>query len=192
HAEPGAQWLERWRRAGAVARRALRAALEAEVVPCEGHVVAALAAALPAEATLYAGNSLAIRDLDWFWPAGAPAVRVLANRGANGIDGFVSSVLGAAAALSGPEAGPESRPTIGLCGALSFLHDASGLFAAHRHRVRAVFVVLDNDGGGIFDHLPLARFPAHHLELFVTPHGLDLGPLAEAYGARAVRVADRS
>jgi 2-succinyl-5-enolpyruvyl-6-hydroxy-3-cyclohexene-1-carboxylate synthase len=179
-ARADARWLSRWRRAGATAREALVRALAAEDVPFEGHAVAALAATLAADTTLYVGNSLAIRDLDWFWPAGAPPVRVLANRGANGIDGFVSSTLGAAAGLPGP--------TVSLCGDLSFLHDIGGLLAARRHGLRAVFLVLDNDGGGIFEHLPIAAFPRHLDELFVTPHGLDLGPLVEACGARFLRV----
>jgi 2-succinyl-5-enolpyruvyl-6-hydroxy-3-cyclohexene-1-carboxylate synthase len=177
---PDPHWLWRWRRAGCVARRALRAALEEEDAPFEGHVIATLAEVLPPDAILYAGNSLAIRDLDWFWPAGTPGIRFLCNRGANGIDGFVSSVLGAAADAEGP--------TIGLCGDLSFLHDAGGLLAAHRHGVRAIFVVLDNDGGGIFDHLPLAQLAPRYEELFVTPHGLDLTPIVEAYGGHAVRI----
>jgi 2-succinyl-5-enolpyruvyl-6-hydroxy-3-cyclohexene-1-carboxylate synthase len=180
--EPDLHWLWRWRRAGAVARRALRETLDEETAPFEGHVVAALADVLPPEATLYAGNSLAIRDLDWFWAAGSSGIRVLCNRGANGIDGFVSSVLGAAAGAT--------SPTVGLCGDLSFLHDAGGLLAAHRHGLRAIFVVLDNDGGGIFDHLPLAEIAPRYEELFVTPHGLDLAPIVEAYGARAVRVTE--
>jgi 2-succinyl-5-enolpyruvyl-6-hydroxy-3-cyclohexene-1-carboxylate synthase len=181
---PATEWLARWRRGGAAARRALQRALAETGGAFEGHAVAALAAALPARATLYAGNSLAIRDLDWFWPAGAPPVRMLANRGANGIDGFVSCVLGAAAVLAGP--------TVGLCGDLSFLHDLGGLLAAHRHGVRATFVVLDNDGGGIFDHLPVAEHAARYEELFVTPHGLELGPLVEGYGAAYRRVRDVS
>ena len=179
-AREDARWLGRWRRAGATARKALVDALAAEDAPFEGHAVAALAAVLPPDTTLYVGNSLAIRDLDWFWPACAPPVRVLANRGANGIDGFVSSTLGAAAGLPGP--------TVSLCGDLSFLHDIGGLLAARRHRLRAVFLVLDNDGGGIFEHLPIAAFPEHLDELFVTPHGLDLGPLVEACGVRFLRV----
>jgi 2-succinyl-5-enolpyruvyl-6-hydroxy-3-cyclohexene-1-carboxylate synthase len=179
---PDERWLDAWRHAGAAAREALRAALSAEAAPFEGHAVEALAVALAPETTLYAGSSLAIRDLDWFWPAAAPPVRVLANRGANGIDGFVSSVLGAAAGLPGP--------TVGLCGDLTFLHDIGGLLAARRHGLRAVFVVLDNDGGGIFEHLPIASFPEHLDELFVTPHGLDLGPLVEACGARFTRVTE--
>ena len=179
-AREDARWLGRWRRAGATARKALVDALAAEDAPFEGHAVAALAAVLPPDTTLYVGNSLAIRDLDWFWPACAPPVRVLANRGANGIDGFVSSTLGAASGLPGP--------TVGLCGDLSFLHDIGGLLAARRHGLRAVLLVLDNDGGGIFEHLPIAAFPERLDELFVTPHGLDLGPLIEACGARLLRV----
>jgi 2-succinyl-5-enolpyruvyl-6-hydroxy-3-cyclohexene-1-carboxylate synthase len=179
---PDPHWLWRWRRAGCIARRALRAALYEEPAAFEGRVIATLAEVLPADAILYAGNSLAIRDLDWFWPAGAPAIRFLCNRGANGIDGFVSSVLGAAA--------DAARPTVGLCGDLSFLHDVGGLLASHRHGVRAVFIVLDNDGGGIFDHLPVAGLAPRYEELFVTPHGLDLAPIVEAYGARAVRIAE--
>ncbi|MCW5891436.1 MAG: hypothetical protein KIT14_12920 [bacterium] len=107
---------------------------------------------------------------------------MLANRGANGIDGFVSSVLGAAAAAG--------VPTVGLCGDLTFLHDLGGLLAVRRHGVRAVFVVLDNDGGGIFDHLPVAAAAGRYEELFVTPHGLDLAPAVAMYGARFVPIDD--
>src|SRR5262249_48243574 len=80
---PDGRWIEAWRQAGDAAREALRGALAAEAAPFEGHAVDALANSLATETTLYAGNSLAIRDLDWFWPAGAPPVRVLANRGAD-------------------------------------------------------------------------------------------------------------
>ncbi|HEV7735635.1 MAG TPA: 2-succinyl-5-enolpyruvyl-6-hydroxy-3-cyclohexene-1-carboxylic-acid synthase [Candidatus Binatia bacterium] len=183
--EPDPHWRARWRRAARSARHALATAVAADGEPFEAHAIAALAATLPSDATLYVGNSLAIRDLDWFWPAHAPTVRVLANRGANGIDGFVSSVLGAAAA--------SPIPTVGLCGDLSLYHDLNGLLAVRRHGVRAVLLVVDNDGGGIFDHLPVAREGAHFEEFFATPHGLDFRPAVEMYGAgfeRVTRVAD--
>ncbi len=172
-------WAARWRRAGAAARRALAAAVAQERAPFEAHAVRALAATLPAEATLYVGNSLAVRALDAFWPADAPPVRVLANRGASGIDGFVSSVLGAAAGTG---------PVVGLGGDLAFYHDMNGLLAARRYGLRAVLVVLDNDGGGIFHFLPTAECDPRWEELFVTPHGLDFQPAAEMYGAAFVRV----
>ncbi|HYC22473.1 MAG TPA: 2-succinyl-5-enolpyruvyl-6-hydroxy-3-cyclohexene-1-carboxylic-acid synthase [Candidatus Bathyarchaeia archaeon] len=177
-----AQWCAAWTAANARARAALVESVGRERLPFEAHAVEALARAMPAGATLYVGNSLAVRALDFFWPAGAAAVRVLANRGANGIDGFVSSVLGAAAS--------ENEPVVGLCGDLSFYHDLNGLLAARRHGVKAVFVVLNNDGGGIFDFLPVARVGAAFEEYFVTPHGLDFRPVVEMYGCGFVRVAN--
>ena len=181
------EWSGRWRRAGSTARAALRAAVLREDEPFEAHAALALAATLPAGATLYAGNSMAVRALDAFWPADAPPVRVLANRGANGIDGFVSSVLGAAAG-GRSIAGSLTGPVAGVCGDLSLYHDLNGLLAVRRHGLRAVLLVLDNDGGGIFDFLPVARFREGYEEFFVTPHGLDFAPAVEMYGAAFVRV----
>jgi len=198
-------WLERWQSAGRRGRASLDvatsppasavpaalAASAAQVASCadrsgappvfEGHAIHALAHALPPGAVLYAGNSLAVRALEAYWPSGAPSPRVLANRGANGIDGFVSSVLGAAAA-------DPSLPTVGVCGDLSFYHDLNGLLAARRHGVRAVLLVLNNDGGGIFDHLPIAAHRAGYEEHFATPHGLDFQPAVEMYGCAFERV----
>jgi 2-succinyl-5-enolpyruvyl-6-hydroxy-3-cyclohexene-1-carboxylate synthase len=187
-------WPERWQAAGRRARRAIEEALVHETADgarpadavavrvFEAHAVAALARVLPAGAILYVGNSLAVRALDAFWPLDAPAVRVLLNRGANGIDGFASSVLGAAAA-------DPTVPVVGLCGDLSFYHDLNGLLAAHRDGVRATLVVLNNDGGGIFDHLPIARYRAGFETLFATPHGLDFAAAAAMYGCSFERVA---
>jgi 2-succinyl-5-enolpyruvyl-6-hydroxy-3-cyclohexene-1-carboxylate synthase len=109
-------------------------------------------------------------------------LRVLANRGANGIDGMLSSALGAAAAGCG-------RVAL-LTGDLAFAHDLGGLLAAHRHGLRATIVLLNNDGGGIFSYLPIAGyadavdFEAH----FRTPHGIDFEPAARGFGARFTRV----
>jgi 2-succinyl-5-enolpyruvyl-6-hydroxy-3-cyclohexene-1-carboxylate synthase len=184
--EVEAGWCARWRSAGSRARAALDdACSSAASATFEAHAVAALAATLPEDALLYAGNSLAVRALDAFWPAaiGGPP-RVLANRGANGIDGFVSSVLGAAAA-------DPARPVVGVCGDLTFYHDLNGLLAARRHGVRALLVVLNNDGGGIFDHLPIAAHRDGYEEQFATPHGLDFRPVVEMYGCSFTRVTRR-
>jgi 2-succinyl-5-enolpyruvyl-6-hydroxy-3-cyclohexene-1-carboxylate synthase len=105
-------------------------------------------------------------------------LRVLANRGANGIDGFVSTVVGVA--------GATSAPTVALCGDLCFLHDGNGLLDAD---APATLVVVDNDGGGIFSYLPPAELPEFEA-LFVTPHGLDLVEVARAHGAHAERIDD--
>jgi 2-succinyl-5-enolpyruvyl-6-hydroxy-3-cyclohexene-1-carboxylate synthase len=144
--------------------------------------VGALAGALPDGATLFVSNSMAVRDLDGFLPVASKRLRVLANRGANGIDGIVSSALGAAGASGGPLAL--------LCGDLAFLHDAGGLFAAHHHEIRATLVIVNDDGGGIFSMLPIAAHgeSVDFDRLFTVSHGLDLAAVSGAYGLPHQRV----
>ncbi len=172
-------WAARWRAADTRAGEAITAYLERLDEPFEGKVFAELAALLPDGATIFAGNSMPVRDLETFLPAGAPALRCLSNRGANGIDGVVSSALGAAAA--------GDSPLVLVIGDLSFYHDLNGLLAARRHSVDATIVLLNNDGGGIFSFLPQAQLPAHFEELFGTPTGLDFQPAVEMYGCRFER-----
>jgi 2-succinyl-5-enolpyruvyl-6-hydroxy-3-cyclohexene-1-carboxylate synthase len=178
-----------------VNRRA-RAALAAELAAVdelfEGRVFAELSQLLPDGATLWAGSSMPVRDLDTFFPTVPQKVRMLANRGANGIDGVVSSALGAAAAGPGP--------TVLVLGDISFYHDMNGLLAATRHGLSLTIVLLNNDGGGIFSFLPQASAPALMATtnsgeslfelLFGTPHGLDFSHAAALYGATYRRVGD--
>src|SRR2546428_13300874 len=107
------------------------------------------------------------RDLDTFAPAHPRRFRVLANRGASGIDGIVSSALGASAASDGP--------LLLVTGDLSFHHDLNALHMARGARVGATIVVVHNDGGGIFSFLPRAGYEGFQGH-FRTPHGLDLAP----------------
>jgi 2-succinyl-5-enolpyruvyl-6-hydroxy-3-cyclohexene-1-carboxylate synthase len=173
-------WLTGWRQANARARAAIAAVLAEVDEPFEGRVFAELADLLPAGATLWAGSSMPVRDLDTFFPAVTGPLRLLANRGANGIDGVVSSALGAAAAADGP--------LVLAIGDLSFYHDMNGLLAARLHALDATVVLLNNDGGGIFSFLPQAAHPRHFERLFGTPHGLDFRPAVEMYGGRYERV----
>lgn len=177
-------WLASWQTADAAAVRVIAEAGSPGPVITTPALVRELADALPDGATLYASNSMAVRDLDCFFPAGGPRVRVLANRGANGIDGIVSSALGAAAAGAGP--------TVLLIGDLAFLHDVGALVSARRHRLPLVIVAVNDDGGGIFSLLPVAAHaePAHFDALFRVPHGLDLAAIARGFGIDALRVGD--
>jgi 2-succinyl-5-enolpyruvyl-6-hydroxy-3-cyclohexene-1-carboxylate synthase len=175
-------WLAEWCAAEARARRVVEGRLQTPARLLAPQVVAALGEALPDGATLFVSNSMAVRNLDGFLPVSTKRLRVLANRGANGIDGIVSSALGAAAAASGP--------LFLLSGDLAFLHDAGGLFAAHQHRIRATILVLNDDGGGIFSLLPIAAHgdDVDFERLFTVPHGIDIASVAGAYGLQHQRV----
>jgi 2-succinyl-5-enolpyruvyl-6-hydroxy-3-cyclohexene-1-carboxylate synthase len=179
-AAPDSGWLEGWRRAEAVARRAIDAVLDAEEAPSEPRAARDLAGAWPAGGTLVAGSSMPVRDLEWFMRPRA-GLRVLANRGASGIDGFVSTVLGAAIAGGGPVAA--------LAGDLSMLHDRNGLQLARSGGLDAVFVVVNNNGGGIFSFLPQAEHPEHFERLFGTPQELSFRSMAGAAGCGYAEVA---
>jgi 2-succinyl-5-enolpyruvyl-6-hydroxy-3-cyclohexene-1-carboxylate synthase len=128
-----------------------------------------------------------VRALYTFFPATDHTVRFLANRGANGIDGVVSSALGVSAALRG--LAEPAAPLVLVIGDLSFYHDLNGLLAVRRYGLDATIVLLNNDGGGIFSFLPQAAYADHFEELFGTPTGLDFRPAVEMYGCGFERVA---
>ena len=180
---PASDWLDQWRRADSVARQALDACVASIGEPFEGRVVAEAMALVPAGGTLFVSSSMPVRDLDAFAAGDSRALRVMANRGANGIDGVVSSALGAAAAMR--EAG--GGRLLLIIGDIALYHDMNGLLAARLHALDATIVVLNNDGGGIFSFLPQAAHPEHFEQLFGTPHGLEFGPVAALYGARYTR-----
>ena len=115
----------------------------------EPTVAAELGVLLPERATLFVASSMPVRDIESFWPVRSDPPRVLCNRGANGIDGTVSSAFGAAAA------GPD--PTVLLIGDVALAHDIGGLLAARRLQLDLTIVLIDNGGGGIFDFLPVAH-----------------------------------
>ncbi len=166
-------WREEWESAERKARTAIDGVLDGWSTPFEGRVARDVMGALPEESALVVASSMPIRDLESFAVPRA-GVTVFANRGVNGIDGFVSTSLGVAAAR------PWST-TVALVGDLCFLHDSNGLSGAARSGVDTVFVVVDNNGGGVFSFLPQARLPEHFETLFGTPVDMDLPRLADAY-----------
>jgi 2-succinyl-5-enolpyruvyl-6-hydroxy-3-cyclohexene-1-carboxylate synthase len=171
-------WLAAWQQADAAARRAADEILDADELPTEPRLARDLAAALPTGGLLWAGSSLPVRDLDQqMSPRGG--LRVLASRGTSGIDGLVSSAIGAALAHQADGGGPAAA----LLGDLTFVHDASGLMLGPAElRPDLCIVVVNNDGGGIFSSLEQAAFRESFERLFGTPHGTDLGLLTRAAG----------
>jgi 2-succinyl-5-enolpyruvyl-6-hydroxy-3-cyclohexene-1-carboxylate synthase len=113
-----------------------------------------------------------VRDLDWFMRP-RTGLRVIANRGVNGIDGFISTTLGVASVRGS---------AIALVGDLATLHDQNGFLDARRRDLNAVFVVLNNDGGGIFSFLPVSRYKEFFEPYFGTPQGVDFEPAAAMFG----------
>ncbi len=174
-----AGWLTQWKSVDGATRKALEAHSNSLHESFEGRSLADVLACLPDRATLFVSSSMPVRDLDAFAQGDYRRIRVLSNRGANGIDGVVSSALGAAAASSVTNGGP----LVLVIGDLALYHDMNGLMAARLHGLDATIVVLNNDGGGIFSFLPQASEPTHFEQLYGTPHGLRFGPVAELYGA---------
>ena len=176
-------WSRRWMAAEKAAVKAMNAWQAELYEPFEGAVTTALADALPDGAVLWSGNSMPVRDLDAWLPSTSKRLTVRSNRGANGIDGVVSTALGSAAVSEGPVAL--------VIGDVSFLHDLNALLAAKTHGLSATIVLVNNDGGGIFSFLPQAQpgsapagsgLPEHYEELFGTPHGVDVAPIVAALG----------
>ncbi|MDQ6835035.1 MAG: 2-succinyl-5-enolpyruvyl-6-hydroxy-3-cyclohexene-1-carboxylic-acid synthase, partial [Actinomycetota bacterium] len=170
--EPG--WLSGWQHADRGAEQALVAELGSAL--SEPMVAMRLGDWLGPEVTLFVASSMPVRDLELFLGAGEDLPRVLANRGANGIDGTVSSAFGAAAAGAGP--------VVLLIGDVALLHDLGGLLAAHRLGLQVTIVVLNNDGGGIFHFLPIAAEAEAFEQHVATPHGRDFSVAANLYGCQ--------
>lgn len=140
----------------------------------EGNLLRTVARRCPDPATLFVSNSMPVRDLDRFGQPRPVAIRTYGNRGVSGIDGIVSTALGAGSA--------GDEPLVLVLGDLAFYHDMNGLVALDRCDVDATIVLVDNDGGGIFHKLPIEEYDPPFTEAFRTPHGLDFAPVGDLYG----------
>ena len=138
----------------------------------EGTIIRHLQDNVPAGSQVYVANSMTIRDMDYFWRTAPSDVRILGNRGVNGIDGLVSSALGASV---------NGLPTVLVTGDLTFFHDLNGLALAKTHNLNLTVVLFNNDGGGIFEYLPQKGTPYFNY-LFSTEQGLNFEALVEGYG----------
>jgi len=177
-------WLASWLDADRSVMAAIDQVLDADDLVNEPRLARDLASALPDGALLWAASSLPIRDLDQQLRP-RTGLRILASRGASGIDGLVSSAIGAALAHQAAGGGQ----AVALLGDLALLHDAPGmLLGPDEPRPDLCLVVVNNDGGGIFSTLEQAAFPGPFERVFGTPHGTAIRALAAAAGLRYRRV----
>jgi 2-succinyl-5-enolpyruvyl-6-hydroxy-3-cyclohexene-1-carboxylate synthase len=192
-------WLASWLSADERAAEAILGVLASEPIS-EPLVARELGVLLPQSATLFVASSMPVRDVETFWPAREDAPRVLCNRGANGIDGTVSSAFGAAA--GGSWSGVK-EPVALLIGDVAMAHDIGGLLAAPRLGIKLTIVLLNNAGGGIFDFLEVSgaamgqatsaagrERATIYTEHIATPPGLDFIHAASLYGLAHERAAD--
>lgn len=141
----------------------------------EPKLVWLLSQQLPADTAVFVANSTPVRDVEWFWQPGERRLRPFCNRGANGIDGTLSTAIGVALAGS---------PCVLLTGDLAFLHDTNGLLLARLldRGGHLTVLLINNHGGGIFEMLPIAEFEPPFEEFFATPQPAHVGKLCAAYG----------
>jgi 2-succinyl-5-enolpyruvyl-6-hydroxy-3-cyclohexene-1-carboxylate synthase len=147
----------------------------------EGKLFYQLAELLPEDAAIFVGNSMPIRDLDSFFHYNQKRIRVMGNRGANGIDGTISTALGAAVI---------SQPLYLIVGDLTFFHDLNGLIAAKMQQLNITILLINNNGGGIFSFLPQSNHPKHFELLFGTPLDLDFSQAVQMYGGEFTSITD--
>ncbi|KXG08791.1 2-succinyl-5-enolpyruvyl-6-hydroxy-3-cyclohexene-1-carboxylate synthase [Anoxybacillus sp. P3H1B] len=165
------EWMQLWQNINKLAKEELLEAGKEEEM-FEGKVFIELTELLPEKSTLFVGNSMPVRDADTFFMTNDKQIRLMANRGANGIDGVVSSALGASL---------EADPLVLVIGDLSFYHDLNGLLAAKLYQLHATIIVINNNGGGIFSFLPQARQEKHFEALFGTPTDLRFEHIIRMY-----------
>jgi 2-succinyl-5-enolpyruvyl-6-hydroxy-3-cyclohexene-1-carboxylate synthase len=140
---------------------------------CESKVAWLLSQHLPPQTPLFVANSLPVRDVEWFWQPGNLQIQIYCNRGANGIDGTLSTALGMA---------HHNHSSVLLTGDLAFLHDTNGLLMAHQLQGHLTIVLVNNNGGGIFELLPVSQMGFAFETFFATPQRVHLPQLCAAYG----------
>jgi 2-succinyl-5-enolpyruvyl-6-hydroxy-3-cyclohexene-1-carboxylate synthase len=166
-------YKQHWLDAEASVSKNLETKLAKEATLVESKIVSLLAQHLPESTPLFISNSMPVRDVEYFWPLNNRRIQPVFSRGANGIDGTLSTAMGLA---------HHNRPTVLLTGDLAFLHDTNGLLNRPQLAGHLTIVLINNQGGGIFEMLPISQFEPEFEKYFVMPQQVNLSALCEAYG----------
>lgn len=175
------EYTDAWAAADEAAISHLANAFEKTSAMFEAKAAWLLGKHLPEETPVFVAGSMPVRDVEYFWAASDRRYRFFFNRGANGIDGTLSTALGVAHG---------GRPTVALTGDLALLHDTNGFLTASKVSGSLTIVLINNNGGGIFEHLPIASFNPPFEELFATPQNINFSRLCAVYDVEHVAVED--
>lgn len=176
------EYLAEWQDANDIALEYIEHYAEGAID--EGAMVSRLLKMIPNGSDIFVSSSMPVRDIDTFLMATPKDIRIIANRGTNGIDGVVSTAMGFSQG--------NNRETYLLIGDLAFLHDVNGLIASRYQECNLTIIVMNNDGGGIFSYLPQSTVEAHYEDLFGTPTALKFHDIANMYDMDYLRVDDIS
>ncbi len=174
------EWLDQLKKTNQLASTIKHELVEEAPFLFEGRIITELLKGLPEKSTLMISNSLPIRDTDFFSSSVNKQINVFTNRGASGIDGITSTALGIAKT--------SKEPTYLLIGDLAFFHDLNGLYTAQKYKIPLTIILINNNGGGIFESLPISKYKKYFRENFVMPLNIDFAKLVEAYGGNFFRV----
>jgi 2-succinyl-5-enolpyruvyl-6-hydroxy-3-cyclohexene-1-carboxylate synthase len=141
--------------------------------PSEPRIIKELLDIMPENSNLMISNSMPIRDFDYFAYKTDKDIKIFNNRGASGIDGINSTAFGIAA--------ESKKTTVLLTGDLAFYHDMNGLLAANKYSIPLIIILINNNGGGIFEVLPISKYKNIFDEFFITPHNLNFELFVNGY-----------
>lgn len=179
HARVDPDWIADWSAAEAAAAAPIDARLAAMEPLFEGKVAWLLARHIPVRASVFLASSMSVRYAEYFWSVGSRATSIYSNRGANGIDGTLGTALGVAQG---------GRPAFLLTGDLAFLHDSNALLLQPELQGSLTVLLINNQGGGIFEHLPVAQLQDRFERFFATPQQVDFAQLCQAHGVAYSKV----
>jgi 2-succinyl-5-enolpyruvyl-6-hydroxy-3-cyclohexene-1-carboxylate synthase len=182
HQRVDLDWSARWAAVEAKTAEVLDQAMAGLETMFEGKVAWLLARHLPVGTPVYLANSMSVRYAEYFWPATCRGHAIYCNRGANGIDGTLSTALGVAHRAK--------QAAVLLTGDLAFLHDSNGLLAVNQLKGSLTVVLINNQGGGIFEHLPVSQMESDFETYFATPQNVDIAQLCVAHGMQHQGIAD--
>ena len=176
-------WLKDFIYADEMSEKIKASLIDKAKFPNESIVINEVLKHVPSGSNIFIGNSLPVRDLDNFSGINSKKINIHFNRGASGIDGITSTALGVALA---------KKPALLITGDLSFLHDLNALAVASKYSISPTIIVINNNGGGIFESLPIANKVKNFNKFFITPHNLELGEIVKSFGINHLLITTRS